>query len=62
MLPFCNLMLDDDFTRKLKPTESAGWEAFVQVVQDFLGNHGIEKYAELVDNKLKAYQLIRVCH
>lgn len=37
-------------------SESAAREAFVQVV---LGSHGAKNIAELVDNKLKAYQLMR---
>lgn len=30
----------------------------MQVVQNFLGNHRAENYAELVDNMLKSYQLM----
>jgi len=50
------LMLDDEFKQKLKPVESAAWEAFVQVVENFLGNYRSDNYAELVENMLTAYQ------
>ena len=49
-------MCDPEFKTKLNPLEFAAWEAFVLVVQNFLGNHGAEQDAELVDNMLKAYQ------
>ena len=50
------LMLDDEFKQKLKPDESAAWEAIVLVVQNFLGNYRSDNYAELVENMLTAYQ------
>ena len=33
------LMCDPEFKNKLNPFEFATWEAFVFVVQNFLGNH-----------------------
>ena len=50
------LMCDPKFKNKLNPVEFAAWEAFVLVVQNFLGNHKAEQYVELVDNMLKAHQ------
>ena len=50
------LMCDPEFKNKLNPLKFAAWEAFVSVVQKFLGNHGAEQYVELVDNMLKSYQ------
>lgn len=38
----CELILHDEFKRK------ETWETFVQVTQNFLGNHRAERYAELV--------------
>lgn len=54
----CEPMLNNDFKGKLKLTESAAWEALVQVVQNFLGNHREGTYPEPVDNMLKAYLLM----
>ncbi|KAG2457679.1 NAL12 protein, partial [Polypterus senegalus] len=55
------LMLDDEFKRELKPTESAAW-AFVQVVQNFFGSHRAESYAELVENMLVSSSDLQVKH
>ena len=44
----CELMIDDEFKQKLKPVESAAWEAFVLAVQNFLGNYRSDNYVELV--------------
>ena len=49
-------LCDPEFKNKLNPLEFAAWEAFVLVVQNFLGNHRAEQYVELVDNMIKAYQ------
>lgn len=38
----CELILHDEFKRK------ETWKTFVQVTQNFLGNHRAERYAELV--------------
>ena len=38
---------------KLNPLEFAAWEAFVLVVQNFLGNQRAEQDVELGDNMLK---------
>ena len=50
------MMCDSEFKNKLNQLELAAWEAFKLVVQNFLGNHRAENYAELVDNMLKAYR------
>lgn len=42
-------MLDDECKRKLKPAQSAKWESLVRVIKTFLGNHGAENYAEVVE-------------
>ena len=49
-------MCDPEFKNKLNPLTFTAWEAFVLVVQNFLGNHRAEQSVELVDNMLKAYQ------
>ena len=46
-------MCDREFKNKLNQLELAAWGAFELVVQNFLGNHRTENYAELVDNMLK---------
>ena len=45
-----------EFKNKLNPLEFAARAAFVLVVQNFLGNHRVEQYAEIVDNMLNADQ------
>jgi hypothetical protein len=50
------IMRDDAFRSKLNKLELAAWDAFVLVVQNFLGNHRADNYAELVSNMLAAYQ------
>lgn len=50
------LICDKEFRNKLTSLELTAWDSFVQVVQNFLGNHRAENYEELVDNMLKAYQ------
>ena len=49
-------MCDPEFKNILNPLEFAAREAFVSIVQNFLGNHRVEHYVEVVDNMLKAYQ------
>lgn len=46
-----------EFTKKLKPTESATWEAFMQVLQIFFGNLSVGSYAEVANKMLKAHQI-----
>lgn len=43
----CELILDDEFKRKPKPSESVAWEALVQVVQNLLWNHRAENFAKI---------------
>ena len=38
-----SVMCDPEFKIKLNPLEFATWEAFVLVVQNFLGNHRVEQ-------------------
>ena len=47
------LICDKEFRNKLTSLELTAWDSFVQVVQNFLGNHRAENYEELVDNMLK---------
>ena len=42
------LICDPEFKKKLNQLEFAAWEAFVLVVQNFLGNHRAEQYVEFV--------------
>ena len=50
------LMRDDEFKKQLTSVELAAWEAFVLVVENFLGNHRSDNYVELVENLLAAYE------
>jgi hypothetical protein len=50
------LIRDKDFPSKLRPLELKAWESFVQVVQNFLGNHKAQNFDELIDDMLKSYK------
>ena len=50
------LMLNEEFGLRLNPVELAAWNALKSVVANFLGNHRHEHYADMVDDKLKAYE------
>lgn len=47
---------DPDFKLQLQPIQLVAWDAFVGVVENFLGNHRSENYEELVDKLLSAYK------
>ncbi|ESN97698.1 hypothetical protein HELRODRAFT_177753 [Helobdella robusta] len=47
---------DPNFKLQLEPVELLAWEAFVALVQNFLGNHRSEDYVNLVENFIMAYQ------
>ncbi|KAI6657156.1 hypothetical protein LOD99_15942 [Oopsacas minuta] len=51
-----DLMRGPVFPSKLNSIELEAWNAFVQIVQNFLGNHRVENYSELVDNLLESYR------
>ena len=51
-----HLIHDCEFRKKLTPPDLTTWDAFVQVVQNFLGYHKAENYKTLVDNMMQAYQ------
>ena len=46
------LLLDDQFTEKLNPTELNAWKSFKQVVDNFLGKYKAENFVEIVKNVL----------
>ena len=48
------LMRDTEFRTRLNPL--AVWDAFMLVVNNFLGNHKAVGYVGLVDNMLKEYE------
>ena len=50
------LMVDDGFQERLNTLELAAWEGFKLVVNNFLGNYRHNRYADMVDNMLKAYE------
>lgn len=51
-----DLLRDDVFVSKLNSLELSAWDAFKQVVQNFLGLNRADNYAELIDNMLENYQ------
>lgn len=51
-----DLLRDDVFVSKLNTLELSAWDAFKQVVQNFLGLNRADNYAELIDNMLESYQ------
>ena len=51
-----DLLSDDVFVSKLTSLELAAWDAFKQVVQNFLGINRADNYAKLIDNMLENYQ------
>jgi hypothetical protein len=51
-----DLMRDTVFTSKLNQLELSAWEAFKNVVQNFLGNKKADNYVELVADMLEAYR------
>jgi hypothetical protein len=44
-----------EFTASMNESESNAWLSFVEVVQNFLGNHKSLNYRELVENMLSAF-------
>ncbi|KAL6461808.1 hypothetical protein MHYP_G00299530 [Metynnis hypsauchen] len=52
----CELIKDKDLPSKHRPLELRAWESFVQVVQNFLGNHKATNYEELVDDMLISFK------
>ena len=50
------LMQNEEFGARLNPLELAAWNAIKSVVVNFLGNHRHEKYPDIVDSMLKAYE------
>lgn len=52
------LVKDPQFTTSMNETESNAWSSFVQVVQNFLGNHKAENYVELVETMLSNFNIL----
>ena len=50
------LMRNEEFGARLNPLELAAWNAMKSVVINFLGSHRHEKYPDIVDSMLKAYE------
>lgn len=53
------LMSDSKFKGKLNPVKLTGTDLFVEVVRNFLRNHRVETYADLINNVLTAYERAR---
>lgn len=50
------IIKDSAFTNSMNEIEKKGWASFVEVVQQFLGNHKAETYVELVNEMLNCFQ------
>jgi hypothetical protein len=50
------LINDTNFDEVLEGTENTVWEAFKLVLDNFLGNHKVPNYRQLVHQMLEAYQ------
>lgn len=48
-------MVDSEFDAVLTLVEKVAWDAFKEVVKNFLGNHRAPNYVELVNRLLAAY-------
>ena len=55
------LMQNEEFGVRLNPCELAAWNAMKSVVVNFLGSHRHEKYPDIVDSMLKAYEQLGAC-
>src|SRR5206468_12577224 len=53
------LLHDQMFTDALTAKEVAAWNSFRVIVENFLGNHKAENYAQLVDDMLDHYRKLR---
>ena len=49
-------MQNEEFGARLNPLQLAAWNAMKSVVVNFLGSHRHEKYPDIVDGMLKAYE------
>jgi hypothetical protein len=52
-------MNDRNFDGVLEGTEKTVWEALKLVIDNFLGNHKVPNYRQLVENVLEAYKMMR---
>lgn len=52
------LIKDPQFTTSMNETESNAWGSFVQIVQNFLGNHKADNYIELVETMLSNFHIL----
>ena len=56
-----DLLPDTVFTSKLDPLQLAAWEAFKNVVNNFLGNHRAQNYVKLIQDMTEAYRKMMGC-
>ena len=50
--------LMNDFNRHMTAQEASVWQAFVDVVQNFLGNHRSNTYEQIVQSLVSRYREI----
>ena len=50
------LMQNEEFGARLNPLQLVAWNAMKSVVVNFMGSHRHEKYPDIVDSILKAYE------
>lgn len=52
------LVRDNSFVLTMASVEKAAWESFVEVMENFLGNHKSDNYVEIVNNMLKNFEML----
>ena len=50
------LMQSDSFLEKLSVVERRAWESFFSVVKEFLGNHRVPNFKNIVEELVNAYE------
>jgi hypothetical protein len=51
-----DLVHDSNFCKTLKALELQAWNAFVSVIENFLGNHRSDRYVDLVEQMIEAFR------
>ena len=51
-------MRDNLFVLKMASVEKAAWESFVEVMENFLGNHKSDNYVQIVNNMLNNFEML----
>ena len=52
------LVNDSEFTKTLNPLETNAWKSFLDVTQNFLGNHRADNYKKIVETMIQNYRAL----